>query len=138
LAGTRADAEPDGHYFRSQDGKAGLWFGKFDDLWQFGKLRGVGGPWRKTGVKAGEPSAPYMMTGYDRKTLELSHDSKTDVTFTVEVDFLAAGDYWAPYATLKVPAGQTLRHEFPDGYSAHWIRLRSDTICNATAWFTYE
>jgi hypothetical protein len=60
------------------------------------------------------------------------------VTFTVEVDFLAAGNYWGTYATLVVPAGQTLRHEFPDGYSAHWVRLRADANCNATAWFTYE
>jgi hypothetical protein len=138
LAGTRSDAKPDGHCFPSADGKTSLWFGKIDDLWQMGKPRGAGGPWRKSAVTAGRPSAPFLMTGYDRKTLELSHDAKSEVTFTVEVDFLAAGNYWGTYATLKVPAGQTLRHEFPDGYSAHWVRLRTDANCNATAWFTYE
>jgi hypothetical protein len=138
LAGTRAGARSDGHYFASGDGKAGLWFGKFDDLWQMGKPRGLGGPWKRTAIRADEPSAAYMMTNYDRKTLELSHDARTDVTFTVEVDVLAAGAWWATYATLKAPAGQTVRHEFPDGYSAHWVRLRGDTACNATAQFTYR
>ena len=36
-----------------------------------------------------------------------------------------------------VARGQTLRHVFPDGYSAHWVRVKSDTTTTATALFTY-
>jgi hypothetical protein len=45
---------------------------------------------------------------------------------------------WHAYAKIAVPPGQTITHAFPDGYSAHWIRLRVDTACRATAWFVYE
>jgi hypothetical protein len=137
LAGTRPDAEPDGHFFKSADGRTGLWFGKIDDLWHLGKPRGVGGPWRNTAVQADRPSPAYLMTGFDRKTLDLSHDAKRDVTFSIEVDFLATGK-WYRYAAVQVPPGKTVRHEFPDGYSAHWVRLIADADCAATAWFIYQ
>ena len=29
-------------------------------------------------------------------------------------------------------------HRFPDGFAAHWVRLKLDAAATATAWFTYE
>ena len=147
LAGVRADTEPDGHLFTSTDGQVGLWFGKIDDLWHLGKPRGIGGPWQKAAVQAGQPSPAYLMTGFDQKRVELSHDAPGDVTFTIEVDFLAiprgkgvAGPdlSWRPYARVTVPPGKTITHAFPDGYSAHWVRVAADKPCTATAWFVYQ
>jgi hypothetical protein len=126
-----------GRVFRSPDGKAALWFGKTDDLWQFGKPVGHGGPWRETAVKAGVPSDPFLMTNFDRKSLTLSHDAKAPVTFTAEVDFLATGD-WSEYARFTVEPGATFTHAFPAGYAAHWVRFRADGDCMATAHFTYD
>jgi hypothetical protein len=58
------------------------------------------------------------------------------VTFTVEVDF--ACDYgWSQYARFTVQPGEVLRHVFPDGYSAHWVRVTADSATMATAQFTY-
>jgi hypothetical protein len=116
---------------------AGLWFGNVDDLWKLGKPRGQGGPWHETSVQPGVPSDPYLMTGYDRKRLELRHDSRDEVTVTVEVDFV--GDSaWHAYASLVVPPGETLMHEFPDGYGAHWVRLTANRSCAATARLVYD
>ncbi len=126
-----------GRLFRSADGRAALWFGKTDDLWQFGKPTGHGGPWNKTAVKAGLASDPFLMTNFDRKSLSLSHDASQPVTFTVEVDFLATGD-WSEYGRFTVEPGATALHQFPAGYAAHWVRLRADRDCGATAEFTYE
>ena len=137
LSGTKHGAKADGRYFGAGDG-AGLWFGRDDDLWQFEKPTGRGGPWKDTLVKADQPSDPYLMTGYDRKTLELWHDAGKEVKFTIEVDFLRAGNVWRPYSTVTVQPREKARHEFPDGYSAHWVRIRADTGCKATAWFVYE
>ena len=137
IAGNAADAETDGHYFASEDGKCGLWFGNVDDLWDLGKPRGQGGPWKDSQVTASEPSDPYLMTGYDRKTLELSHDSGESVSFTVEVDLTGFGE-WRTYQTIDAPAGETAAHEFPDGYSARWVRVTADSDCTATAWLVYE
>lgn len=136
LSGVRPDAPPDGHVFRAPDGAA-LWFGEVDDLWKLGKPTGTGGPWLGTPVRANEPSDPYLMTGYDRKTLRLRHDAPRAVRVTVEVDFLADGSFH-PYQTLTVPAGKTLDYNFPTGFSAHWVRFRTDTACAATAQLTYR
>ena len=116
--------------------QSNLWFGKTDDLWRFGKPAGWGGPWWDAEVEAGAPSDPYLMTGFDKKVLHLQHRSDDKVRFTVEVDFLGDGD-WAVYDRIKVPPGRYVHHEFPDGYSAHWVRVTADTSCTATAYFTY-
>ena len=136
IAGNRLDASPDGHYFRAEDA-VGLWFGGIEDIWQFGKPRGVGGPWRNTSVQPGEPSDPYLMTGFDRKRIVLSHDADGPVEFTIEVDFLKDGT-WVTYQKIAVPNGQKVVHEFPDGFSAHWLRVRAARSCRATAWLIYE
>ncbi len=137
LAGTRAEARPDGHYFASDDGAVGLWFGDVDDLWKLGKPRGRGGPWLETRVEPDEPSDPYLMTGYDRKRLTLWHDAAEPVRFVVEVDFIRDGS-WHEYAAFEVEPGRRFEHEFPRGYSAHWVRLRADRPCRASAVFDYE
>ena len=136
LSGTRADAKPDGHFFASADGKVGLCFVDIDDLWKLGKPVGSGGPWKSSAVKAGVASDPYLMTNYDTKTISLSHDALKEVVFTIEVNVDFNG--WHTYQTIKVPAGQTIAHRFPAGYSAHWLRMVSDTDCKATAFCKWE
>ena len=39
---------------------------------------------------------------------------------------------------IEVPARQAVEHVFPEGFSAHWVRLKTDRDCTATAWFEYE
>jgi hypothetical protein len=136
LAGNLTSATNDPHYLRSDDGLVGLWFGNVDDLWRFGAPSGVGGPWKHSAVTAGVASDAYLMFGYERKELELSHASASSVTFTVEVDF-AANNTWHRYGQFTVAPGQALKHVFPAGYSAHWVRVKSDTTTTATAQFTY-
>ena len=118
------------------DPQSALWFGKTEDLWQFGKPQGWGGPWWETPVTAGAPSDPFLMTGFDQKCLHLSHDAGREVGFLVEIDFLGTGA-WKPYATLRVPASGYTHHEFPAGFSAHWVRLTADCDCRASAQFVY-
>ncbi len=116
--------------------QSGLWFGKTDDLWNFGKPAGWGGVWREDRVEAGQASDPYLMTGFDQKVLHLSHNHAGEVTFSVEVDFLGNGS-WKVYDHIKVSGNGYAHHAFPSAYSAHWVRLRSDKSCIATAYFTY-
>jgi hypothetical protein len=137
IAGVDPKGKPDGHLFTDADKEIGLWFGAIDDLWKFGKPTGKGGPWKDTAVKAGEASDPYLMTNYDRKTLNLKHDAKEPVTFAIEVDLYNNGVF-RTYKTVDVAAGETLKHEFPAGYQAHWVRLVPKQACTATAEFIYE
>ena len=137
IAGVAASATNNGHVFRSDDGQAALWLGNVDNLWRLGAPAGVGGPWTSSAVVANTASDPYLMLGYERKVLELSHTNPTPVTFTVEVDF-AADNTWSEYARFTVLPDQTVTHVFPEGYSAHWVRLKTDASTSATAQFTYE
>jgi len=118
-------------------GGPAVWVGDVDELWKFPRPTGRGGPWRDAAVRAGVPSDPYLMGGYDRKTLELSHDAARPVRVVVEIDPAGDGD-WHPYATLEVPAGAPLVHEFPTGFSAQWVRCTAGDDCRATATLTYR
>ncbi len=110
--------------------QAGIWFGVTDDLWKWGKPAGWGGVWRKSVVKKGEVSEPYLMTGYDKKVLHL----KAGGPVRIEVDFLGDGSF----ETHSTSAGTGYRAVvFPAGFSAHWVRLVSEAATTATAEFHY-
>ncbi len=137
LAGARPDTEGDGHVVALPEGRAGLWFGCVDDLWKLGKPVGVGGPWKESPAEKDTPSDPFLMTGFDRKTLHLTHDAQEEVQFRIEVDY-SNRDFWKVYQTVAVPPGETVTIAFPEGYAAHWARLMVDRNCRATALFQYE
>jgi hypothetical protein len=113
--------------------QSGIWFGKTDDLWQWGKPSGWGGPWRKQAVQAGVPSDPFLMTGFQNKMLHLKTDKAA--TVTIEIDFLGDGS-WERYE--KVTVNGYGKHIFPAGFTAHWVRLTLDTSCTASAEFMYS
>jgi len=98
---------------------------------------GRGGPWQATPVEAEVASDPYLMGGYDEKTLDVSHDGQASVRFDVEIDPTGDGE-WFRYASLDVPPGHPLTHAFPRGFLAQWIRITADTQCRATATLTYR
>lgn len=125
------------HVRRSDDGRAAVWVGAVDDLWQLGKAVGRGGPWRDTPVRAGQPSDPYLMTGFDRKTLHLAHQAAEPVDMQVEVDLTGDGP-WVTYRTFAVPAGTEIVHEFPAAYQACWLRVTSPVDTVATAQLDYR
>jgi len=136
LAGNDAGAQSGPNYVRGPE--CGLWLGKTDDLWQFDRPSGKGGPWLSTPVRAGEASDPYLMAGFENKRVELSHDADRAVAFTIEVDPTVQRKHWQPYKTITVPPGEEVTHEFPAGFTAHWVRVSSDHDCTATAQFIYE
>lgn len=137
ISGNLKSAREDGHYFASTDKKTGLWFGAIDDLWNLGKPIGFGGPWKESFVSANIPSDPYLMLGYETKDLTLTHDNKSTVEITIEVDIAATGN-WSTYKKIEVAPGENVKYKFPDGYTAHWIRFKSNKDCKATAYLEYK
>lgn len=119
---------------KSADGAA-LWAGVVDDLWQLGKPRGEGGVWKETAAQAGVPSDPYLMTGYDKKSAALQSSADAQVTLEIDID---GTELWIPYKTFALKAGETVRHAFPEGFSAYWVRAVSSADTIATVLFTYE
>jgi hypothetical protein len=122
-----------GAYSLAGQPQSGIWFGKTDDLWQWGKPAGWGGPWRRTPVKGGAPSEPFLMTGFDKKMVHIKTDRSTAID--VEVDFLGDGS-WERYERLHVNGYAW--HLFPNGFAAHWVRLTPSTDCVASAEFFFS
>lgn len=117
--------------------QAGLWFGKTDDLWSWGKPTGEGGVWSDDEVTAHVPSDPFLMYGFDQKSLHLWHDSNEAVSFKIEVDVVGNGQFKI-YETKTVGSGEYMHYEFPESFSARWVRVTANKNCKATAWFIYN
>lgn len=52
--------------------QSNLWFGHYDDLKSWGPASAYGGPWVGDKVKAGVPSDPFLLAGFDRRCLHLA------------------------------------------------------------------
>ena len=137
LSGIDATVKDNRHVIRSEDGKAAVWVGAADDLWKLGKPRGFGGPWKNTTVQKGAPSDPYLMTGYDKKTLKLTNHGAKPVRVAVLLD--AAGDgRTSAYRTIEVAPGAEVTHAFESWLNAYWVRFVSDEDGVLSAQLTYE
>ena len=137
LSGIKANAKTDGHVFRDRNRTTGLWFGGIDDLWKLGKPVGTGGPWKDSPSLPGVPSDPYLMRGYDRKSVTLSHSANGSVEIKLEIDIDGEGR-WIPYQQYSVPSGETVSDEFPTGFSASWVRAIANAETSVSVQFEYR
>jgi hypothetical protein len=132
LGGNQGTPNNDNYALGGQP-QSGIWFGKTDDLWSWGKPAGWGGVWRNTVVNAGQRSDPLLMTGFGRKVLHLK--AASGARFGIEIDFVGDGS-WVELEEVRI-AGGYRAYVFPDGFSAHWVRLRAESAVTATAEFHY-
>lgn len=132
-----AEGKTNRHIIRSADGKAAVWVGAADDLWQLGKPRGHGGPWKNTLVQADEPSDPYLMTGYDIKTLRLENHSATANVINMECDVAGDGRF-SLYQVFTLAPHQMLEVKLPDWLNAYWTRFTAKQDGKISAQLNYE
>ena len=135
LAGLKPASGLSARLFSSPDQKTSLWFGGIDEIWKFGKPVGIGGPWKNTQVKANKPSDPYLMTGYDQKTLVLEADKDCEITAEIDIDHWTG---YHPFKTFKIKADKKITFKFPLGFSAHWIRFKSNKSVQASCQLIYH
>ena len=102
--------------------QSNLLFTNIDELWKWGKPSGWGALWWDENIKANQASDPYLMNGFDKKVIHFKHDSPNVVNYKVEVDLNGNGN-WVTYKTIAVGPKGYAYHTFPDGYSAHWLRV---------------
>ncbi len=117
--------------------QSGLLFQNIDDLWNYGKPTGWGAVWQDDMVEANAVSDPFLMTGFDKKTLHLKNKSNEEIEFTIEVDFMG-NEEWDTYKVIEVKGNEYSHYIFPDGYSAHWVRIRVNKKSKVTAQFIYN
>jgi hypothetical protein len=88
-------------------------------------------------VKKGEPSDPYLIGFYDKKSVKISHNSKEEVVFTLEVEPIGHGP-WMMYKQITVAPGKNFEHVFEDSFQARWIRFSASKDCEATTLLVYN
>jgi hypothetical protein len=125
------------HIIHSADNQAAVWVGAADDLWQLGKPRGYGGPWKNSAVKAHEPSDPYLMTGYDKKQITLINHSETPNTIVMECDVAGDGRF-SIYKSFILTPKQTIDVQLPEWLNAYWVRFTPSNDGKMTVQLTYE
>jgi hypothetical protein len=78
----------------------------------------------------------YLIKGYDKKSVQLASDKNTQISLFIHINHYLKEPVL--FKTFSVKAGEKLKYEFPVGFSAHWVQVKADTDCKATAWFFYE
>lgn len=99
------------------------------ELWNLRKPSGYGGVWKDTSVDTGETSDPFLVNGFDQKTIHLETDAATD--FDIEVDPVGDGS-WKTYDTVSF-GGSGYDTYIMTG-DAIWARIKSSDAVTATAW----
>ena len=135
MSGIEIGDTPNKHIITSGDGKTAVWAGAIDDIWKLGKPRGKGGPWLDTQVKANTTSDPYLMTGFDKKSLTLKATKATQIT--AQIDITGTGN-WVNYKTFKLQDGGIVKHNFPAEFQAYWIRFISEKSSEVSAQLIYQ
>jgi hypothetical protein len=117
--------------------QSGLLFQNIDDLWSYGKPTGWGAVWQEDTLVADEVSDPFLMNGFDKKSLHLQNLNNFPNEITIEIDFLGNGE-WNRYTTIYLTKNSYQQFIFPEGFSAQWVRLRTDKEGIYTAQFVYN
>lgn len=124
------------HIIVSKDKKFALWAGIIDDLWKLGKPVGEGNVWQRKDVSKGELSDPFLLTAYDKKSVEIKSDE--DISITLEIDVDGTG-LWLPYQTLEIKGGKTFSKSFGETFRGYWVRAKAlNDASNVSVKFIYE
>ena len=59
------------------------------------------------------------------------------MTITLQIDIDGTG-LWVDDRSFAVPAGESLTYEFPEAFSACWLRVVSDRSTTATCTLLYQ
>ncbi len=115
--------------------QSNLWFVAPEKIDHLGPVLGRGAVWLNDDLQPGAASDPYLIDGYDRRSLHLAHASEAPVTFDLEVDERGTGT-WTPWKSVAVEAGAARWIDLADAPSAIWMRLiPRQAARQATAFF---
>lgn len=102
--------------------QSNLLFTNIDELWKWGKPAGWGAVWQQESVSSNSISDPYLMNGFDKKSIHITRDSNLPNQLVVEVD-LIGNNVWNTFAVLDLNKEYDY-YIFPVGYSAKWVRFK--------------
>ncbi len=118
--------------------QSNLWFVAPDKLDHFGPAMGRGAVWLKDDVASGSYSEPFLFNGFDRRALQLAHETKGTITVTLEIDE-AGTQQWRKLMDVTLGEKSNEWIDLSDQPQAAWIRLSTGSDAKQlTAWFTFS
>ncbi|MCU0717823.1 MAG: hypothetical protein MUD03_17015 [Pirellula sp.] len=118
--------------------QSNLWFLRPEQLDQLGPASGQGAVWLDEHVSAKTPSDPILATGFDRRSLHLSHRNDNAIKVFAELDTDGNGN-WTAWKSFDLPARGNSWVDLSLSPPAVWIRLRTDqNVQGMTAHFAYS
>lgn len=113
-----------------------LWFTSFDLPDQLGPNTAEGAVWLKELVKGGEPSEPFLFSGWTKRAAWIKNEGKQPTNITFEVDIEGNGSF-KPLRSVMVKAGTSVEVEFSGSDNGEWIRAVTDLPTMVTLHFYY-
>ena len=110
------------HIIISEDGEFALWAGAIDDVWKLGKPQAKGSPWFEEPVVKDQISEPIIMSGFDKKRIEIK--SSNPVKIAVEIDVDGTG-LWVEDRIVEVEPDKAFTMDMRRGNIAYWLRFRA-------------
>ncbi len=89
----------------------------------------------KPPVTKGTLSDPYLMTGYDKKSLSIRSSKNGQID--IQIDISGNGD-WVTYLTTTLSAQKEFTHTFPESFNAYWVRFQAKSPMTVTTQLTYQ
>jgi serine/threonine protein kinase len=77
---------------------------------------------------------PERLSRFEREAKVLASLNHTNIA---SIYTIARDGTWETYYRFEVPPSGYVHHEFPEGFSAHWVRVRIDKDAIATVYFVY-
>ena len=116
--------------------QSNLWFGKREELANWGPKSAYGAIWLNDEVIAQQPSLPFLIAGFDNRILHLNNSDKILVTITIQVDEDGTGN-WKELQTIALEKGGYNYYIFKEDVNAEWVRLVANKTSKLTAAFHF-
>ncbi len=92
--------------------------------------------WLSKELKAGETSKPFVIAGWNIRTVWIHNKGKMPVNFTFEID-IKGNNEWIDYHTYNFPTGYSNFLTFVPAVRAKQMRVKVDQQTKATVEFTF-
>ena len=115
-----------------------LWFTDFDTPDNLGPATASGAVWLSDSVSSGEFSEPFLLAGWEQRSLWMKNEGNVATDFIFEVDKAGNGQWKLAEETCTLKAGESRLLDLSSMGMAEWIRVKSSNASIATAHFTYQ
>ncbi|MFB9052725.1 hypothetical protein ACFFVB_06485 [Formosa undariae] len=112
--------------------QSNLWFGKREELGNWGPKSAYGAIWLNDEVIAEKPSLPFLIASFDNRILHLNNFEEVPVSITIQVDEDGTGT-WTDLQKVTLEKEGYNYYIFKGDLKAEWVRLIAHKTSKLTA-----